>query len=73
MESLEAVVRGEECSEAVKTLSRAPEVAESKRGKVVPASAQVKVVCDRAREARAAGGCVRYFEILPKGKTIESD
>jgi len=29
MESLEVIVRGKECGEAVETLSRAPEVVES--------------------------------------------
>ena len=73
MEGLETVVRGEECSEAVETLSRAPEVVESERGEVFPASTQVKVICDGARETEATGACVRYVKILQKSKIIEND
>ena len=70
MESLEAVVRGKKCGEAVEALSRAPEVTESERGEIFPASTQVEVVCGRARETGTTGAGVRYIEVLHQGQTI---
>jgi len=70
MKGLETVVRGKECGKAVETLSRAPEVVESERGEIFPASAQVEVVCNRAREAGTTGACVRYVKVLQQGQII---
>lgn len=64
-------MRRKECSEAVETLSRAPEVVESQRGKTFPASTQVEVVCDRTSKARATGTGVRYVKILRQGQAIK--
>ena len=61
---------GKEGGEAVETLSRAPEVVESERGEVFPASTQVEVVCDRARETGTTGAGVRYIKVLHRGQTI---
>lgn len=69
MESLEAVMCGKECSKAVETLSRAPEVVESERGNIFPSSAQVEVVCNRTRETGTTGASVRYVKILQQGQT----
>jgi len=71
MEGLEVVVRGNECSEAVETLSRAPEVVESERGETFPAFAQVEVVRNGASEARTTGGSVRYVKILRVGQEMK--
>lgn len=70
MESLEAFVSGKEGGEAVEALGRAPEVVESERSEVFPASTQVEVVCNRARETGTTGAGVRYVEVLHQGQTI---
>ena len=63
-------MRGKECGEAVEALGRAPEVVESERGEILPASTQVEVVCDRARETGTTGAGVRYVKVLHQGQTI---
>ena len=64
MKNLDTLVSRKECGEAVKTLSRAPEVVESERGEMSPAPAQVEVIRYRASETGATGAGVRYVKIL---------
>lgn len=70
MEDLEAVVSRKECGEAVETLSRTPEVVESERGEIFPASAQVEVIRDWAAETGTTGASVRYVKVLQQGQAV---
>lgn len=71
MKDLEVVVGRKERGKTVETLSRAPEIVESERCEVLPASAQVEVVCDRTSENGATGAGVRYVKGLQQRQTIE--
>ena len=64
MEGLEVIVLREECGKLVETVSRTPQIIESERGEVFPASGRVEVVRDGVSEIGTTWNNVCYVEIL---------
>ena len=70
MEGFEAVVFRKERSEAVETLSCAPQVVESEQYERFPASSRVGAIPSRVSETGTTGKNVRYAKILRRVQLI---
>jgi len=59
----------EECGKVGETFNRTPQIVESERGEIFPASARVEVVRDGVSEPGATWDKVRYVKILQRVQT----
>lgn len=73
MEGLEVLMLREECGKVGKAFNRTPQIVESERSEVFPASTRIEVVRDGVSEPGTTWNKVCYIKILQQVQTMGYD